>query len=143
MAERMTPGMLPWGMRGSVEVAGHVVTRGREKLGSQERLEHFNSMMQKPYSWTARIRIKYEKWIRNFLQRHAFKKRRITTVHNRMPDETEVPYCSWVGQACARDVAHRKTAPKVANKRLSAHMIQHFIKCLALSGSGMRATLGG
>ena len=24
MAKRMTPGMLPWGMRGSVEVAGHV-----------------------------------------------------------------------------------------------------------------------
>lgn len=30
------------------------------KLGSEARLEHFNSMMQKPYSWTARIRIKYE-----------------------------------------------------------------------------------
>ena len=30
------------------------------------------------------------RWIRDFLQGHAFKKRRITTVHNRMPDETDV-----------------------------------------------------
>jgi len=31
-----------------------------------------------------------DKWIRAFLQRHAFKKRRITTVHKRMPNEAEV-----------------------------------------------------
>ena len=31
-----------------------------------------------------------DNWISAFLKRHAFKKRRITTVHKRMPDEAEV-----------------------------------------------------
>ena len=50
--------------------------------------------LQESVAWKDNARVQKLKfsdnWISAFLKRHAFKKRRITTVHKRMPDEAEV-----------------------------------------------------